>query len=747
MSGSVDRPRDDVASEGDALDSDDPAVVGLDLDGLGIEASFFPCPEDGDDGSDADGTSSPEGLPDGLLSDDWSSPASGTAATWRDIPIAFVEAHKPTLPSSTFVARDLTAVAYTRESSEDQTENSQPRQIANIKAYEKSAGLHVKEYYSDLGVSGTSLHNRLRFQAMMEAARRREFKVVVVEHLDRFGRSLPIVLDAWEELRDLGIELHDAKTGKLDLAHIVIMGYLGVEGRVRFLDLCKGGKRNAVAKGLVMHAPSYGYRKHPSRRGVHLVVADRAEVVRLIFRWVSAGVGTKRIADELTARGTLSPRQCQRRDNGETPDERSLSWDAIEIRNIVRNPIYAGWNIWGRTTPRRDRGTKRILGHDVRPREDWVVSRVPSLAIVSEEVQAGAMASMRRRSFGGASSANRAGTRLLAGCMTCASCGWPMHAGVTNERHHVYYCSDHRSSRLDRCQVASTVRLDWVERLVVAHVAARVGDLADEAAYRGRFQAAFDEGDAERRRRVAEIDRASARIRDDLKASYIAMTRRTGVPEDVIAEVNAGLQARIDQLAAVRAGLVAVPTPAMAFEGLDTLAGGLASMAASIPFRPADPEGEALAQRFRRLVGRILVHPREKGVVRLELRPDRDRVTGPKGFQGRGRRRRPCPPRRRRRRAQARGGGPLRDGLRRHAGRGSGRRPQAHRRGVAHRRTAGARSRPRLRRRSLRRPDAPRGHPARAQDEGCAVARSGALRRRRHVPQGAQAARLRQRLG
>ena len=113
-----------------------------------------------------------------------------------------------------------TAAACAHGSSEDHADDPRPCCIAGFRAYGKACGPSTDEFHSDIDVPGTSLHDRLRLQAMTEAGRRRGPEVVIVERLDRVGRTLPTVLAAWRELRRPVMELRSSGRVRPGPAHV-----------------------------------------------------------------------------------------------------------------------------------------------------------------------------------------------------------------------------------------------------------------------------------------------------------------------------------------------------------------------------------------------------------------------------------------------------------------------------------------------------------------------------------------------
>jgi len=91
---------------------------------------------------------------------------------------------------------------YARVSTSDQ---SCELQLRELRSYCLARGwANVKEYV-DSGVSGASTRKRLAFKELMKDAGQRKFDVVICWKLDRFGRSVPDLSSALQQLASAGV--------------------------------------------------------------------------------------------------------------------------------------------------------------------------------------------------------------------------------------------------------------------------------------------------------------------------------------------------------------------------------------------------------------------------------------------------------------------------------------------------------------------------------------------------------------
>jgi DNA invertase Pin-like site-specific DNA recombinase len=98
------------------------------------------------------------------------------------------------------------AVLYLRVSTLDQTTANQEREL---RAVAERMGCEIVKVYKDHGISGAKGRNgRPQFDAMLKAATRREFEIVMAWSVDRLGRSLQDLCAFLTELHSTGCDLY-----------------------------------------------------------------------------------------------------------------------------------------------------------------------------------------------------------------------------------------------------------------------------------------------------------------------------------------------------------------------------------------------------------------------------------------------------------------------------------------------------------------------------------------------------------
>ena len=120
------------------------------------------------------------------------------------------------------------------------------------------------------------------------------------------------------------------------------------------------------------HAP-FGYIKEPSNKHHLIVDPPAAGVVRNIFEMASQEVGYCSIAKALRKENILNPQAYFNQNN---PDyyksdywREPFDWHVTSIMTILKNPVYLGKTVFGRTKTKFISKDKRVKA----PEEDWIV--------------------------------------------------------------------------------------------------------------------------------------------------------------------------------------------------------------------------------------------------------------------------------------------------------------------------------------------------------------------------------------
>lgn len=139
---------------------------------------------------------------------------------------------------------------YVRVSTKEQNPDMQ---FSDLRRYAQQRGFEIYREYVDLGVSGTKA-NRPALDALMDAARKRLFDVVLVWRFDRFARSTKHLVDALHEFRALGIDFISYQeaidtSSPIGEAMFTIISAMAKLERDIIVERVKAGMRKAKEQG------------------------------------------------------------------------------------------------------------------------------------------------------------------------------------------------------------------------------------------------------------------------------------------------------------------------------------------------------------------------------------------------------------------------------------------------------------------------------------------------------------------
>jgi len=146
---------------------------------------------------------------------------------------------------------------YARVSTDKQ---STEMQLAEMRAHADRAGWIVTAEYIDEGISGGSTKKRPAYNAMMAAARRREFKILLIWKLDRLARSLRDLITTIDELAAWDVDLVaagaqiDTTTPQGRLMYQIV-GAMAEFERELIRERVRAGLAHAKAKGVALGRP------------------------------------------------------------------------------------------------------------------------------------------------------------------------------------------------------------------------------------------------------------------------------------------------------------------------------------------------------------------------------------------------------------------------------------------------------------------------------------------------------------
>ena len=272
---------------------------------------------------------------------------------------------------------------YARYSSENQRDASIEDQFRICREFARKQGWHIQREYSDHAISGASLM-RPGFQAMMAEALRGNVDIVMAEALDRFSRDQEDTAGLFKRLTFAGVNIVTLAEGDITHLHIGLKGTMNALFLKELADKTRRGLRGRIELGKSGGGVSFGYRIVRTFKdgvvstGEREIISEEAEVVRRIFSEYAAGQSPKQIAKDLNRAGLRGPR-------GALWSPSTIHGNPKRGVGILHNELYVGRMVWNKLRYLKDPDTGKRVSRP-NPESEWVVSHVPALRIIDDEL-------------------------------------------------------------------------------------------------------------------------------------------------------------------------------------------------------------------------------------------------------------------------------------------------------------------------------------------------------------------------
>lgn len=292
-------------------------------------------------------------------------------------------------------------------------------------------GYRVSQIYIDEDYSGAD-RRRPGFNAMLEAARRGEFEVILAKTQSRFTRDMELVEKYLHGLfPEWGVRFI-AVVDHVDTQDPAGKKARQINGLVNewYLEDLSASVRAVLdhkrRSGVYVAAQAlYGYRKAPQDHGRLVIDPAAAEIVRRVFALYLRGYGVSKIAQMLNQDGIAPPSVYR----GRGKAGKTVLWSKATVRRILSNRTYAGDLEQGRVRriSYKSSRTRRL------PQEDWIVVPNTHEGIVSREDFAKVQQLLQAHAHG---SGRGEAVHPLAGLVHCGICGGKMEqTGPTGRRY------------------------------------------------------------------------------------------------------------------------------------------------------------------------------------------------------------------------------------------------------------------------------------------------------------------------
>lgn len=265
----------------------------------------------------------------------------------------------------------LRLAAYCRVSTDKEEQRlSLENQQSYYSGYAKENNFRLVSIYSDEGVSGKQMKNRVGFIKMIEEGERGEFDILAVKDVSRFARNTCDFLTGIRRLKAVGIDIRFLGTNSslfTDSEFILtIYAALAQQESENLSKRVIFGKTETARKGRVPNL-IYGYDKLDN----FTMIVNQKEgynVRKAFMLYTENGLSLTAIADKFNAENV--------------PTKLGGKWSAKTIGRLIRNPVYIGKLVNHKTvTADFISGTRREV-----PEDERFIHIRPELRIVSDQI-------------------------------------------------------------------------------------------------------------------------------------------------------------------------------------------------------------------------------------------------------------------------------------------------------------------------------------------------------------------------
>ncbi len=271
----------------------------------------------------------------------------------------------------------------------------------------------------------------------------------------------------------------------------------------------QAGRRASAKEGKWLGGPApYGYDscKLPQEKGYSLIPNKDADTIRAVFRlYVSEpGMGTIRVSNRLNELGYRSAT--------------GKPFNVGIIKEILRNPLYAGYITYGRRTVKKQLRDGAVV-HKYPRAKEYPMYKGRHEPLVTEEVWQAAQAKLAARSFHPVRHDKQL-QNPFAGILVCGGCGHKIQARPGPNGTRVLFCHHY-------CGMVSA-RLDEAEQVLAQALAVWLADYTAQSRAR---QPAEEAGRAAAEETLAHAQRELDAVNGQLSNAFEFLERGIYTPE------------------------------------------------------------------------------------------------------------------------------------------------------------------------------------------------------------------------
>ena len=293
--------------------------------------------------------------------------------------------------------RDYKAAIYLRLSKEDgdfsfsgeklESDSISNQRLLIMDYLKKHPEITVVKEYCDDGFTGANFE-RPDFNKMMDAVRAGEIDCIVVKDLSRFGReyigSGEYIQKIFPRLGIRFIAINDhydnAQPGAADNELVLPFKNLMNDSYCRDISIKVRSNLEAKRRSgqFVGTRVVFGYMRSPDNKNQLVIDPEAASVVQEIFKWKVEGLSPAQIADQLNTANVPSPIEYKKAKGSKQrtcfQTKQVALWSAVAIYRILKNEIYTGTLVQGKTTSPNHKVKKTVAKPSMREAIDEALS-------------------------------------------------------------------------------------------------------------------------------------------------------------------------------------------------------------------------------------------------------------------------------------------------------------------------------------------------------------------------------------
>lgn len=426
------------------------------------------------------------------------------------------------------------ADTYYRLSDEEKKNRNESESITNqreiVKDYCEKRGIIIVREFVDDGYSGGNFE-RPGFQAMLEHLATGKANMVITKDLSRLGRDMTESSYYAERFFPEHDIRYLAPGNDFDsMGDNLMAPFQFAMNDVYLRDTSRKVKQTLDMKrkkGKYAACPPYGYKK--AARTTDQLVPDEntAPVVQKIFDWASSGLSTRSIAARLNEECIIPPLKYRVEYRDEfTPQgaaRASDHWNYTTVKRILRNRVYLGHTILGKTRKVNVKSRKKVAV----PEEDWCFTKNTHEPLVTQEQFDRAEHFLGENTRANAENPSFRHS-IFSGIAYCAHCGTAMCSGGSvyrGERAKYWYlvCNNLTSRSVKRCEHGARIKYDDLMEVIRRDLNGLLSfhdDDIEAITRKAVEQATAELGGDDREQALERIEKQAGRITKMIERAY-----------------------------------------------------------------------------------------------------------------------------------------------------------------------------------------------------------------------------------